>query len=82
VDGPLGDGAYAGATSDTLQLVPFDPEMVGQYQVQVSDDFSTITVGPANLILDYGIPAAGAIGIAVLALATALGGARALRKRD
>lgn len=81
-DGPFGDGAFAGADTNTLSLVPFSPDMVGLYQVEVSDDFTSITVGPANLILDYGIPAAGAIGIAMLALATALGGARALRKRD
>ena len=81
VDGAFDAGAYSGAGTATLGLVPFTEAMVGQYQVEVSDDFTAITVGPANLVLDFGVPAASLFGIAALALATALGGAAAVRKR-
>jgi hypothetical protein len=81
-DGAFGEGAFAGSDTATLQLVPFVSGMAGKYKVEVSDDLQTITVGPASLVEGTGIPAASALGIAVLALATALGGARALRKRD
>ncbi len=81
VDGAFGDGAYAGAQTSDLEFAPFTAAMVGQYHVEVSDDYSTVIVGPANLTLDFGVPVAGAAGLAALALATALGGMAALRRR-
>lgn len=80
-DGPFGVGAYDGATTNMLKLTPFTSTMAGQYYVEVSDDLSTITVGPANLTLDVGVPAVGLLGLIALAAATALGGATTLRKR-
>ena len=80
-DGPFDAGAYAGASTNALALTPFTAAMVGQYYVEVSDDLSTITVGPANLTFDVGVPAVGFLGLIALAAATALGGAATLRKR-
>ena len=81
VDGNYGTGIYDGADTATLKLEPFTVDMVGQYRVEISDDYTSIVVGPANLALDPGVPVAGALGLAAMALATALGGAAALRKR-
>ncbi len=81
VDGGFGAGAYDGATTASLKFQPFTADMVGQYRVEVSDDYTSIIVGPANLTTGKPIPVAGVFGMAVLALATALGGASALRKR-
>lgn len=80
VDGAYGAGSYDGADTNKLDLV-FTADMAGQYRVEVSDDLSSITVGPATLALDPGVPAVGLLGLAALTLATALGGATALRKR-
>ena len=55
--------------------------MFGQYKVEVSDDYTTINVGPANLTTGKPVPAVGLLGLAAMALATALGGTAALRKR-
>lgn len=81
VDGAYDMGSYSGAGTASLKLQPFTEAMVGLYRVEVSDDLSAITVGPASLLFDQGVPAAGLFGLAALALATALGGASALRKR-
>jgi len=81
VDGGYLAGNYDGADSATLKLMPFTVDMVGQYRVEVSDDYTTIIVGPATLSLDPGVPAVGLLGLAAMALATALGGAATLRKR-
>ncbi len=76
-----GPGAYDGATTNTLSFSPFTEAMLGLYQVEVSDDFSTALIGPAMLSLDVGVPAAGLAGLAALAMAAALGAATLLRKK-
>lgn len=81
LDGAFGAGVYGGATTNVLSLAPFTEAMVGQYYVEVSDDMSSITVGPANLTFDVGVPAVGLLGLIALAAATAFGGAATLRKR-
>ena len=77
----LGPGKYSGATSSTLTFGPYAEGMAGEYQVEVSDDFMTIIVGPATLTHGTGIPVAGILGLGVLALTLAFGGAAAARKR-
>lgn len=77
----LGPGRYSGATSSTLTFGPYAEGMAGEYQVEVSDDFMTIIVGPAVVIHGTGIPVAGILGLGALAMALAFGGASAARKR-
>ena len=81
VDGGYSAGNYDGADTATLKFQPFTADMVGQYKVEVSDDYTTINVGPANLTTGKPVPAVGLLGLAAMALATALGGTAALRKR-
>jgi hypothetical protein len=82
VDGAFGDGAYAGADSATLSFAPFTADMAGQYQVVVSDGVDSVDAeGTVTLDVDDGVPASGALGLVALALAAALGGIGALRRR-
>lgn len=81
VNGVYGLGSYDGAGTAALKLAPYTSAMDGEYRVEVSDDYTTIIVGPAKLGKDTGVPATGVIGLSILALASALGGARALRRR-
>lgn len=81
VNGVYGLGSYDGAGTAALKLAPYTSAMDGEYRVEVSDDYTTIVVGPAKLGKDVGVPAVGVIGLSILALASALGGARALRRR-
>ncbi len=53
----------------------------GVYRVEVSDDFMSI-YSQAELVVQNALPAAGALGLALLAGASALGGALALRRRE
>jgi hypothetical protein len=79
----LSDGAgYAGTATATLTIDPFDSaSMAGLYQVEVNDGVDTVTT-TANVSLEVtGVPAAGGLGLAALALAAALGGVAALRRR-
>lgn len=81
-DGPFGDGAFSGTTTDTLSIENMVEEMEGRYQVEVSDSLDeSIIVGPATLFFGIGVPAAGALGLAAVALAAAIGGAMTLRRR-
>ena len=81
-DGPYGEGAYAGADTNTLSFTPFVPTMAGQYKVEVSDDYTAaLVIGPVTLVTDYGVPAGGALSMALLCAATALGGVVTLKRR-
>jgi hypothetical protein len=75
-------GGYAGVDTATLTINPFDSAtMAGLYQVEVSDGVDTVTT-TANVTLEVvGVPVAGGLGLAALALAAALGGVAALRRR-
>jgi hypothetical protein len=81
-DGAFDEGAYEGATTNTLRFAPYTEAMAGQYQVEVSDDFTSLTVGPVTVANASKLPAAGGAGLILLALITAAGGAAALRKRS
>lgn len=82
VNGPFENGAYGGANTASLAFQPFTAAMAGQYKLEISDAYAdTLVVGPATVTLDYGVPAVSMVGLAALAMATALGGAAALRKR-
>lgn len=64
-----------------MTLDPFTASMAGQYQVEVNDGAETVTT-TANVTLEVPfIPAAGLFGLIVLASASALSGALALRRR-
>ena len=78
----LSDGAeYTGAQTATLTLNAFSASMVGLYKVEVSDDLTTVeTTATVTLAVPL-IPVASTFGLAMLASATALGGAFALRRR-
>jgi hypothetical protein len=75
-------GGYAGVDTATLTIDPFDSAtMVGQYQVEVNDGVDTVT-RTANVTLEVvGVPVAGGLGLAALALAAALSGVAALRRK-
>ena len=77
----LGPGKYAGATTAVLGFNPFTEAMAGQYQLEISDDYTTIIAGPATLIKAVGVPAAGITALITLTLAAALGGATTLKKK-
>ena len=85
VDGPFDAGVYAGSDTNTLSFEPFTAAMAGQYKVEVSDSAAEpdLVEGFGEVVLDVddGIPAAGGIGLVALALAAALGGVAALRRR-
>ncbi|HNY85655.1 MAG TPA: DUF5011 domain-containing protein [Candidatus Hydrogenedentes bacterium] len=79
---PVSDGGgISGSTTAALVITGFTADMAGDYQVEVSDDFDNIVVGPATLGLGSGLPAAGGLGLAALAALTALGGAVTIRRR-
>ena len=78
----LDGGNISGANSDTLVISPFNEEDDGLYQVEVSDRYETIYSSEARMTATTGVPAAGLAGLAALALATALGGAAALRRKE
>ncbi len=79
----LSDGAgLSGTGTSTLTITGFLPDMAGTYQVTAEDDGGDSVSSSASITYDVGVPLAGGLGLAALALITALGGASALRKRD
>lgn len=79
---PLSDGGnISGSGAATLTIDPFNAEDAGDYQVIVSDNYESIPSSVATLTASAGVPAAGALGLAVLSALSALGGAMALRRR-
>ncbi len=78
---PNGSG-LTGADTATLHFSPFAADMAGLYEVEVSDAHGSITIGPANVFTNAGVPVGGALGLAALAAMTALGGAASLRRRN
>ncbi|HOH50472.1 MAG TPA: DUF5011 domain-containing protein, partial [Candidatus Hydrogenedentes bacterium] len=79
---PVVDGAgISGSTTNTLAITGFTADMAGSYQVEATDDFENLILGPASLALEAGVPAAGGLGLALLAALTALGGAATIRRR-
>jgi hypothetical protein len=74
-------GGYSGVDTATLTLDPFAASMAGLYKVEVTDDLTTVET-TVTVTLDVpGVPVAGGLGLVALALAAALGGAAALRRR-
>jgi hypothetical protein len=76
-----------GADGPVLPFNPVTEADAGQYQVVVSDDGSSFTVGDsiastiATLIVSAGVPVAGGLGLVALAALVALGGAATIRRR-
>ncbi|NLN91886.1 MAG: DUF5011 domain-containing protein [Candidatus Hydrogenedens sp.] len=81
-DGAFGQGVYDGTSTSTLRFDPYTEAMAGSYQVEISDDFTTVVVGPVTVGNDNKLPVASGIGLALLALMTAAGGAAVLRKKS
>ncbi len=80
---PLSDGGnISGANSDTLVFTPFTEADGGDYQVSISDNYETIYSSVATLTPVTGVPAAGVLGLAILAALSAAGGAVTLRRRN
>lgn len=80
---PLSDGGnISGSGTNTLIFTPFLAADEGDYQVSVSDNYETIYSSIATLTATLGVPAVGALGLAVLSVLSALGGASALRRRN
>jgi len=78
----LADGGnISGTTTTTLSLDPAVWADAGLYQVAVSDANVTVYSSIAELTVVQGVPAAGVLGLAVLTVLSALGGAAALRRR-
>jgi predicted outer membrane repeat protein len=76
-----------GAEDPVLSFNPVTEADTGQYQVVISDEGSSFTVGDsiastlATLIVSAGVPVAGGLGLAALAALVALGGAATIRRR-
>jgi len=77
----LNGGNISGADTATLTIDPFNAGDAGDYQVVVSDNYESLPSNVATLTASAGVPAAGALGLAVLSALSALGGAMALRRR-
>ena len=78
---PLTDDAlHTGTLSAELTFVEISYDDVGMYLVEVSDDHMTAST-QAELSVGNALPVSGAIGLAAAALASALAGARSLRRR-
>ncbi|HNR33431.1 MAG TPA: hypothetical protein PKI11_21250, partial [Candidatus Hydrogenedentes bacterium] len=78
---PLADDAlHTGTQTTEMTFVEIAQEDEGLYQVVVSDDFTSIE-SQAQLTVGTALPVAGLAGVAALALASALAGAGALRRR-
>ncbi|MBI1319773.1 MAG: hypothetical protein GC168_12610 [Candidatus Hydrogenedens sp.] len=77
-------GVISGATTNTLDFTPFVSEDAGLYYVTVLDPFSgaLLTSRTIEIAESAGVPVGGALGLAALSLATALGGAASLRRRN
>lgn len=76
--------ALTGETNPTLDFNPVDFDDAGNYAVQVTDSHPTPTTVTSNfavLSVFEGLPVTGALGLGALAVAGALGGAFALRRR-
>jgi len=81
-DGSKAWVALPGATATTLTFDPVTMADAGTYQCEASDAVTTATSPIFTLSVDEtGIPAAGGLGLAVLAALTALAGAKASRRR-
>jgi hypothetical protein len=81
------DGSKAvlsGETNSTLEFNPLTFADAGQYRFSVTDSHPSPTTQTSNyaiLTVVEGVPVAGALGLGALAVAGALGGALALRRR-
>jgi len=74
-------GGISGATTDTLTFNTVDFDDEGLYRVLVNDDFDNLQTNVARLTVVGQLPAAGGFGLAGLAMAIALGGAMAFRRK-
>ncbi|HPU97487.1 MAG TPA: Ig domain-containing protein, partial [Candidatus Hydrogenedentes bacterium] len=73
---PLTDGGgIVGTDTHTLVFTSFQESQAGTYDVVISDDFESVTAGPATLYYDQGIPAGGMALYSLLGAALALSGA-------
>ena len=69
-----------GATESTLVLADVSAADEGAYAVRVTDDEDEVTSTAFNLMVGENVPAAGGMGLGLLAVGLALGGAIALRR--
>ncbi|HNT88627.1 MAG TPA: DUF5011 domain-containing protein, partial [Candidatus Hydrogenedentes bacterium] len=72
---------WVGSDTPTLSFPSFAVEDEGAYQLLISDNYETLPSSLATLTGTLGLPAAGAISLALLSAMSALGGALALRRR-
>jgi len=79
---PLSDGpGLSGTQTDVLTFNPVDFGDAGRYQVEVSDTTDTVTSRLAKLTVVSQLPLAGGMGLALLAGAASLLGAKAVRRK-
>lgn len=80
---PFTDGGnISGTGTDTLVFTPMTEADAGQYLLEVSDFQSdSINSNIFTITPTAGVPVAGALGLGLMSLASALGGAIALRRR-
>lgn len=74
------DAFHVGTHTASLTFTQVADEDAGLYMVEVSDLFTSIS-SQAVLTVGTAVPVTGVFGLAVLAMASALGGASALRRR-
>ena len=79
---PLTDGGgILGTDTNTLVFTSFQESQAGTYDVVISDDFESVTAGPATLYYDQGIPAGGLVLYGLLGAVLGLAGISASRRR-
>jgi hypothetical protein len=79
---PISDGGgLTGTQTDVLNFNPVAFTDSGRYQVQVSDNFDSVTSRIARLTVVSELPVAGGLGLALAAGAAALLGAAATRRK-
>jgi hypothetical protein len=70
-----------GENGSTLLLEDLALEDTGEYLVEVTDGGTGAVSSQATLTVEKGLPAAGLLGLSILTIASALGGATVLRRR-
>jgi len=66
----------AGENDGTLVIDPVSEADAGQYQCEVSDSVTTVTSPVFTLLIGYGVPAAGLLGLLAVGCAIAAAGVR------
>jgi hypothetical protein len=70
-----------GATNDNYNIATISADKAGLYTVEVSDSNTASATASARLTVSAGVPVAALPGLALMALAAAAAGARALRRK-